>query len=104
MSDDNDKPQLPGGADTLIPMGECDEGHGQHVIALKDGVPVAATHVHTVEDGQPIPDGDVYWVDSRNGRIVDSMRVGKGPAQVSTPVYRNNWEAIFGNRTERGQA
>lgn len=92
---DSDKPALPYGADTLIPIGGCSDGR-EHVLALKDGVPVAATHVRRVTDGQPLPDGELFWVDSNTGRVVDSMRIGNGPAQVATPAYRQGWDAVFG--------
>ncbi len=103
MSDD-DKPGLPYGADTLLPLGPCGDSGREHVVAMAEGRPVAMTHFQRVEEGKPLPaDADLYWVDSRTGKVVDSMRVGNGPARVSTPAYREGWDAIFGNK-ERGQA
>lgn len=102
MSDD-DKPRLPNGADTLLPAGPCPATGREHAIAMKDGEPVATMHVSRVREGEPLTEGDLFWVEGGTGRVVDSMRVGNGPVQVSTPAYRTGWDAIFGNK-ERGQA
>ena len=33
-----------------------------------------------------------------------AMAAGDGPAQVTTPAYRSNYETIFGKRVDAGQA
>ncbi len=100
-----DKPELPGGADTLRSLGPCDAHEGQeHVLATKDGLPVGVTHMQRANDGEPFPTGgSVYWT-NKEGRVVDSMRLGAGdgPAQVATPKYRDNWESIFGAKKPSG--
>ena len=97
---DDDKPELPDGADTLVPLGPCEEG-GFHVAAVKDGEIVAVNRGTFVKDGEPIHEGmDYYAVDSKNGKVVDSFRLDSGPARVATPKYRNGWDAVFGKKPE----
>jgi hypothetical protein len=93
MSDN--KPKLPHGADTMVLTGSCAVPGQEHAVALKDGKPVAFTTVRRVKDGESLPrNGDVYVVE--DGRVIDSMRLGNGPAQVATEAYRTNHERIFG--------
>lgn len=103
MSDSDDKPELPGGADQLVDLGPCSENEGHRdVLALKGGVPVGMSHMRPVEEGKPLPtNGNVFWTD-KAGRVVDSMRLGKGPAQVATPEYRTGWDAIFSKKKTEG--
>lgn len=44
--------------------------------------------------------------DDCEGHLVEVTYYGqvKGPAQVSTESYRQNWENIFGGKTVAGQA
>jgi hypothetical protein len=100
VSDNDDKPA---GPDRLVDLGPCGADDGEHhMLALKEGQPVGLTHMRPVVEGQPLPaDGNVYWTD-KSGRVVDSMRLGKGPAQVATPEYRTGWDAIFGQKKAEG--
>lgn len=96
---DDDKPQLPGGATKIVPLGHCNE-HGSELVAAttNDGRVTAITHAERVEDGESLPtDTDLYWTDD-DGTVVDSMRLGSGPAQVATSTYRENYDAIFGKK------
>jgi hypothetical protein len=99
VSNEDDKPKLPGGADTLVPLGKCDDTGSEHMLAVKDGAPVAVAHMNRVEDGKPIPqDTDIFYVDSKDGRVIDSVRIGNGPAKVATRSYRAGWDNIFGKK------
>jgi hypothetical protein len=97
MSDDD-----PTAPDHLVNLGECEDGT-THVVGLKDGRPVRAGHARLVKDGQTLPPhGDVYFIDTDTGRVMSHTRLGNGPAQVATPTYRKNWDAIFGAQDPEG--
>lgn len=99
MSDKDEKPALPGGADQLLDLGPCSEHEGHRdVLTMKDGLPLGLGHMRKVEEGQPLPpNADLYWTDD-DGRVVDSLRMGSGPPQVATREYRTGWDAIFGDK------
>jgi hypothetical protein len=57
---------------------------------------------------QPIPEGSLQ-LKHRQGTVYDikgTIESGsrKGPAKVVSEPYRRNWDNIFGNRTQVGQA
>lgn len=82
----------------MVDLGACETHDGRrHVAWLKDGKPVSVGHASRAEEGMPLPpDADgIVWVDSKDGRIVDRMSL-RGPAQVASPKYRDNYDAIFG--------
>jgi hypothetical protein len=65
-----------------------------------------------MRDGQPVdPNRSMIVGDAEGNYYAEPIaerspaRGSKsGPAQVSTPAYRSNYETIFGARPERGQA
>lgn len=97
MSDDDDGPGPPLGAD-IVDLGECEEGGGKHhLAAFKDGRLVGVGHATQLRDGVPLNDGDVV-VHTKEGKVVSktSLAAGNGPAQVATKTYRSNYDRIFG--------
>jgi hypothetical protein len=92
---DSESPKLPGDPDTLTDLGPCENGL-RHVRLSREGESLGVAHMRQVEEGKPLHDCSLYYTDS-GGKIVGSVRIGKGPAKVSTPQYRNGWDAIFGH-------
>jgi hypothetical protein len=39
-----------------------------------------------------------------SGSIRQTLATSRGPAQVASPAYRENWNALFGSRQPVGQA
>lgn len=102
---DDDKTHLEQlGADQILVTDPCPSTGKRHGVAMKNGHPVAGLHMDEVQEGESMVDGhDYYWVDRRTGRLTGAMRMGKGPAKVTTDAYREGWDTIFGNN-ERGEA
>ena len=104
MDGDDQSENLKGA--TVVPLFDT-EGGGTIVAAVKDEKVVGMGMARLAEDGKPFsPDAD-YYVRTEGGRVVEAVKLkgGEGrPAQVSTPVYRDNYERIFGGKQERGQA
>ena len=81
--------------DSIHDMGPCRAG-GRHVVAKRKGKPDLFTRMNVVESGQPLPQNtDVFYVDKK-GCVVDSVRLGTGPARVATEAFRSNWDSVFG--------
>jgi hypothetical protein len=92
-----------------------DDGNGVHVLRARDQR-LEAGELRSLEQGQPIT-GEVVSLAPRksNPRVCDvrdSYRppslpsrpttVTKGPAQVATQAYRDNWDETFARRPPRG--
>jgi hypothetical protein len=80
------------------------DGEGVHVIRASDEK-VEAGELRTLKEGKPIH-GEVLSLEPRkeNPRVCDvrwsyrppSPGPKKGPAQVASQSYRDNWDEIFG--------
>jgi hypothetical protein len=119
MGDDNDKGSPPGAARAGGAGGKTDvvllgppttDGAGVHVLRARDER-IEAGELRNLEEGRPIT-GEVLTLAPRkdNPRLCDvkdsysaseSMAPpakAKGPAQVATQAYRDNWEEVFARR------
>ena len=103
-------PPEPAKNDVALLCGATSDGQGVNVVRCRDGV-LSAGAVRPLVQGQPI-NGEVVRLSPRPEmpRVCDvevqyeppaSRTDGarKGPAQVASDVYRENWDAIF-KRTE----
>ncbi len=101
MSDENDESSGPKSATHILDLGPCGESGERHVMACRDGKPLAITHGRRMKEGQPIPPGhDVFHLDT-DGKILSHTRVGNGPPKVTTRRYRNNYDRIFGSKKDK---
>jgi hypothetical protein len=111
MADDDDK-SSPGERkpDVVLLGPPTSDGAGVHVLRARDER-LEAGELRNLEDGRPIS-GEVVTLAPRkdNPRVCDvkeSFASGmstvtpakpKGPAQVATEAYRENWEEVFARR------
>ena len=116
MADDDQK-QGPGGEPERPPRERTDvvllgpptaDGGGVHVIRARDER-VEAGELRNLEEGRPIT-GEVVTLAPRkdNPRVCDVKESWappsgapktKGPAQVATKAYRDNWDEVFARRS-----
>lgn len=87
------------------------DGAGVHVLRAREER-IEAGELRALEEGKPI-NGEVVSLAPRkdNPRVCDvkeSYRPGavlpakgKGPAQVATQSYRDNWDQVFSSRSSR---
>jgi hypothetical protein len=116
---DSDSSHTPPGDDVVIVHDVTDDGKGLKVLRarageletgavrpLEEGKPIlgevvrlrprqACPLVCDVEVDLPKPAPGAAAQASRQGEPAESRRRGKGPAQVSSDAYRQNWDAIF---------
>lgn len=118
---DDGKSQRP---DVVLVHGATDDGKGARVLRLRGTAPdaegrdvsIEAGEVRPIEEGKPIA-GEVLKLVPRDesGRVCDvevlvpkpaartapdARAVTKGPAQIATADYRDNWGRIFGKKGE----
>lgn len=111
---DADDNRAPGGPKTdVVLLGPpTPDGSGVHVLRARDER-LEAGELRALEEGRPIT-GEVVTLAPRkdNPRVCDvkeSISVGpaalrpgsnktKGPPQVATQAYRENWEEVFARR------
>ncbi len=93
-----------------------EDGDGVRVLRARQGK-VEVGEVRPIEEGKPLS-GELVTLRPREGtpRVCDvkveytpepdpraaRADATKGPAQVATAKYRDNWEAIFGGRPVHG--
>jgi len=107
----SDKP--PPREDVVLVGGPSPDGEGVRVLRKRDET-IELGEMREVKEGQPLqgelvrlsarPDAprlyDVEVMVSRE-EIASARRGHAGPAQVATEAYRENWDAIFGQRDTR---
>jgi hypothetical protein len=114
MADDDDKSSAPSSKTDVVLLGPpTADGAGVHVLRARDER-LEAGELRNLDEGRPIT-GEVVTLAPRkdNPRICDvkdsfaaparaSLPVAeakaKGPAQVATQAYRDNWEEVFAHR------
>lgn len=103
---ENDKPAK----DVVLLGPPTADGDGVHVIRAREER-IETGELRNVVEGRPLM-GELVTLQPRkdNARICDvtaSFKVpeetktdakGKGPAQVATKAYRDNWEEVFASR------
>jgi len=108
MSEDEDKSPSPP-SDVVVLGPPTADGGGVHVLRAREER-IEAGELRSLEEGRPIT-GEVVTLAPRkdNPRICDvkesysagapaSPPKAKGPAQVATKAYRENWEEVFAQR------
>ena len=109
---EDDKPKSAGSPDVVLLGPPTADGEGVHVIRARDER-IETGELRNVEEGRPIT-GELVALKPRkdNPRIcdvTDSYRAPatntlaappktKGPAQVATKAYRDNWDEVFAAR------
>ncbi len=98
------------GRDVVFAYRKTDEGDGFQVIRSRDNR-LEIGEVRELCDGKPIR-GDIVKLSPIAGRdrlfdvevVMEASRIRAttGPPQVSTEAYRQQWEAIFGQRPSTG--
>ena len=115
MASDDDKSSPPSGKTDVVLLGPpTPDGGGVHVLRARDER-IEAGELRNLEEGRPIT-GEVLTLAPRkdNPRVLDvkesyspntSSAPGgalapkaKGPAQVATQAYRDNWDEVFARR------
>lgn len=97
--------------DVVLVHSPTEDGKGARVIRLREER-VEAGEVRPLEEGKPIA-GEVVKLQPRDesGRVCDVETVvaapkreprptSKGPAQIASDDYRDNWGRIFGERSD----
>lgn len=108
---DDDKSPLPSAKTDVVVLGPpTADGGGVHVIRARDER-LETGELRNLEEGRPIA-GEVLTLAPRknNPRICDVKESyspnapgapppkSKGPAQVATEAYRENWDEVFARR------
>ncbi|MDF2692421.1 MAG: hypothetical protein K0S65_804 [Labilithrix sp.] len=106
---DNEKTSPQEGKTDVVVLGPpTADGAGVHVLRARDER-LEAGELRNLEEGRPIT-GEVVTLAPRkdNPRICDvkdsfvasetTPAKTKGPAQVATQAYRDNWEEVFARR------
>jgi hypothetical protein len=112
---DQDPPAPPPKQDVVMIHSPTNEGDGYNVLRLRESA-IEVGQIRNLREGAPVH-GDVVKLVPRkeHERLFDvevlvegpkqaeaEARGRTGPAQVTTDAYRANWDAIFGERKERG--
>ncbi len=108
MADDA-KPKAEAPKTDVVLLGPpTDDGAGVHVLRARDER-LETGELRNVEEGRPIT-GELVTLAPRkdNPRVCDvkesytppknSLEKTKGPAQVATKAYRENWDEVFARR------
>lgn len=99
--------------DIAILGGPTEDGQGAHVVRIRAGN-VSAGEIRPVKDGEPITHNEVVRLrpldsDQRVCEVevlhappaAKPAQTASGPARVSTPNYRKNWNTIFASKRKR---
>lgn len=109
MSED-EKPKATGSPDVVLLGPPTADGAGVHVIRAREER-IETGELRNVEEGRPIT-GELVALKPRKDNprvcdVTDSYRPPandaapaktKGPAQVATKAYRDNWDEVFATR------
>lgn len=100
--------------DIVLLHSPTDDGKGARVLRVRNEG-IEAGEIRPLEEGKPIS-GEILKLKPRqeNERVCDvevlmappaggaaSRPTSKGPAQVASPDYRDNWSRIFGSKADR---
>ena len=114
MASDDDKSSPPASKTDVVVLGPpTADGGGVHVLRARDER-IEAGELRNLEEGRPIT-GEVLTLAPRNDnpRVCDvkesyapnaanalaaPQAKAKGPAQVATQAYRDNWDEVFARR------
>ncbi len=112
MASEDEKSAPPSGKTDVVLLGPpTADGAGVHVLRARDES-VEAGELRNLEEGRPIT-GEVLTLAPRkdNPRVLDvkesyspnapgavASPKTKGPAQVATQAYRDNWDEVFARR------
>lgn len=110
MSDDPESPARAAAEDVVLLGPPTADGGGVHVLRAREQR-LEAGELRALEQGRPIR-GEVVSLAPRkdNPRVCDvkesytppnadtSPAKAKGPAQVATKAYRDNWDEVFARR------
>ena len=119
----NDRKQRPKASrkpppDIAILGGPTEDGQGAHVVRIREGS-VSAGEIRPVKEGETITHNEVLRLRPLDGEqrvcevevlhapkeLPKPEQTSSGPARVSTPNYRKNWNTIFASkRKRRGKA
>jgi hypothetical protein len=110
MADEDDKPEVapapPEESDVVVLGPRTADGAGVHVLRARQER-LETGELRSIEEGKPISGEVVTLVPrSSNPRVCDvkdsyvppavaALRKTKGPAQVATQAYRDNWDEVF---------
>ena len=99
--------------DVVLMHGATEDGEGARVLRARRGR-VEAGEVRPLREGRSlVPGGEVVRLEQRKdapalydvhveqvvpGALAKEAEAREGPAQVSTPAYRESWERTFGSR------
>jgi hypothetical protein len=108
VSDDETGPKPK--EDVVFVHGPLEQGEGFRVIRRRDDA-LELGELRSVQEGRPIHGEMVRLSPRKEHERLFNVEVlvpkpapadppRSGPAQVATPAYRTNWEAIFGSRDE----
>lgn len=108
MPDESDKPAKPA-RDVVLLGPPTADGDGVHILRAREER-LEAGELRNVVEGKPIS-GELVTLQPRkdNPRVCDVTESfkpnapaapprGKGPAQVATKAYRDNWDEVFAAR------
>jgi hypothetical protein len=98
--------------DVVLMHGATEDGEGARVLRARKGR-VEAGEVRPLREGRSlVPGGEVVRLEQRKdapalydvhvehvvpGALAKEAEAREGPAQVSTPAYRESWERTFGS-------
>jgi hypothetical protein len=95
--------------DQIIPIGKSEDG--EIIVVQKSERGIGIRGIKPVKDGEPLlPGEDLFKVTPATNPVgaYDMETVyespykteSKGPAKVSSPKYREGWDAIFGDKPD----
>lgn len=103
MSDGEQKKSDEKKTDVVLLHSATEDGKGARVIRVRDET-LEAGEVRPLEEGKPV-NGEVIRLKPREGEprvcdvdVVVTRPTSKGPAQVASTSYRDNWGRIFGDK------
>lgn len=102
----NDAPQPPKKPDVVLLGPPTSDGDGVHVLRAREER-IETGELRALREGKPVV-GEIVSLKPREGnpRVCDVESTftppaqAKGPAQVATPAYRENWDQIFAKKTD----
>lgn len=100
--------------DVVLVHGVTDDGQGARALRVRPGR-VDAAEVRPMREGRALGPGEVVRLERRQDapalydvhveHVIESSSAaparGQGPAQVSSPAYRDRWQRTFGPRRDK---